>query len=1449
MSNGYIFISHATINDNFVKELRNALEGLGISVWVDSRNLRYADKLHQKIKDAIQNARAFIVVFSADALNSEWVQREIRIALGTEKQKSDEDYVIIPILMPDVGRNLVNRFLPNERIFIEFKPEQSGMMDVLVKIMVALGEKMPDDPDQIQEIKPTDDLILELKDPEMKLEGGKRLLSATAILKFDPADVQADQIEGKRFKFTAPMGPIEKEDLRWYLEKFSIWPTGIFKERADVIEAKLPKWGNDLYKAVFGTEAVKSVLKAWKHASGTEHRFSVMIDSDLQEGEDEKKQLEAKESASEISSLPWELLHDGDDYLFQSRNAVRVRRRMPNRRERIVGADDPPIRILLVSARPEDDHAGYLDHRASALPLVEATESLGELVSLKVLDVSTLPALKDELKRAVDDKKPYHVVHFDGHGVYDKRLGLGALCFEDPEDSNKLEKRKSKMVSADEFAGIMKDYGIPLVFLDACQSAMTDESPNASVAGRLLEEGVASVVAMGYSVLVETSKRFVKAFYTELSKGSRVGSAMLAGQKALQADSYRGKIMGAGKLNLQDWFVPVLYQEEHDPQMFRILPSEAYRELLKKRRMISFGQLPEPPEHTFVGRSREMLKIERLLLTKQYAVVKGQGGSGKTAIAIELARWLIRSSRFERGCFVCMETYVDTRGLVDSIGKQLLPEGEKWSVTGFDSISEALQPIKRALREHKTIVVIDNMESILPDANGKVPLEAVPVDELFAVCKELLESETTRIVFTSRESLTNPYDDKRHEVILGSLARDEAIELVSKVMEREGWTPKEDDPGKTPQEIIDLVESANCHARALVLIAREVGRQGVTATTENFIKIMAELHKKNPDDRENSLYASVELSLRRLPTDVREQIKALGVFHGGFHVGILAMMLDITQEESQKMAVALIEVGLGQYMVYDHIHLDPALPSYLLMDMSEDEQESLRAKWAEGMRALTNFLYQQQFKDAQISANLTILEMPNLLAMLGYVQDKYTPEDVVNLAQGVERLIANLGKAQALAYAVEVRERSAEKLGVWSRVSFNAESAKIDRLLESGDVRSAYESAERLLKRCLAESENAYAGADYDIAMAHFSFGRVLKMIGSVEGAIPLLEEAERRFQALADAGNTGAEGMASTSISERAECLTRLGRLDESAEAYNEAIEIDEKLGDKRGVAVDKGNLGTVRGLQKRYDEAHGAYNEAIDIFESLGEPTTVAIFWHQKGNRYKEAGQYEQAEEAYRKSLGIKVRQGDHAGEALTLSELGNLYDAMGRLEEAVRFYRQAADIDMKLNDLFNEGIDHSNIAGTLIKLGRYDEARLEVLRAIECRKPYGHSAFIWTTWNILRQVEQALGNRQGAEDAKQQAIESYRAYRIAGGYNQAVMAEYCSAVAQAIQQNNVNEAKQAFLPFLKIDNVPSDNKVMFSKLIEVLDGSRDMSLADDPELNIWDVVELQLLLESIK
>jgi hypothetical protein len=326
------------------------------------------------------------------------------------------------------------------------------------------------------------------------------------------------------------------------------------------------------------------------------------------------------------------LLHDGRGWLFQGKNAVRVRRRLPNRESQAERVSGLPVRILLVSPRPERDDRGsaigYLDHRISARPLVEAVESLGDLARLRVLQPATYGALERALRDG-DEGHPFDVVHFDGHGVYDRRLGLGGLCFEDPTGERTWAPRRLDFVNAARLAGLVRQHRIPLVFLEACQSALTELDPTASVAARLLQEGVASVVAMSHSVLVETARRFVEPFYAALAHGVRVGTAMLAGQQALFADPRRGQILGAGELRLQDWFVPVLYQEQHDPQLITKTPPRVVQQLHTTDRRLSLGALPEPPVHRFQGRSRELLGLERVLHRQGWVVVRAPGGRAR----------------------------------------------------------------------------------------------------------------------------------------------------------------------------------------------------------------------------------------------------------------------------------------------------------------------------------------------------------------------------------------------------------------------------------------------------------------------------------------------------------------------------------------------------------------------------------------------------------------------------------------------------------------------------------------------------------------------------------------------------------------------------------------------------------------------------------------------------
>jgi tetratricopeptide (TPR) repeat protein len=323
---------------------------------------------------------------------------------------------------------------------------------------------------------------------------------------------------------------------------------------------------------------------------------------------------------------------------------------------------------------------------------------------------------------------------------------------------------------------------------------------------------------------------------------------------------------------------------------------------------------------------------------------------------------------------------------------------------------------------------------------------------------------------------------------------------------------------------------------------------------------------------------------------------------------------------------------------------------------------------------------------------------------------------------------------------------------------------------------------------------------------------------------------------------------MVAVTIADRADCLLDLGRLDESAAAYEESIELGRARGDTRVVAVGKGQLGSVRMLQRKYDEALAAYTEAREAFETLGEPGTVASAWHQIGMVHRRAGQYEAAERAYQESLKIEVQFGNRPGEAHTLLELGNLYVAMDRREEAVRFYRQAAALFVDSDDLAMEGRVRNNIADSLIALQRYAEARQELLRAIECKKPFGHAATPWTTFKILSDLERAVGNPAAAEEARRRAVQAYLDYRRDGGENLSGGGRIFAMVAQVIRAGSIDAAAAELAQWLQRPDLPDSLRALIPALQAVLSGERAAALSDDPNLTYDDAAELRLLLESL-
>ncbi len=1468
-SGKHIFISHATADDAFVKQLREKLDLHHLNVWVDSRNLRGGNKLWTEVAEAIRTARQVLMVISTHTVNSSWVRKEVRLA-------EQAGVTVIPLLLPGILPAALGMWFDEEPAGEKIELEIGKLQEAMPRILAALGERLPDDLPQEQQVenKPLAELLLELSEPSLTRNAdGSEQLSARATLIYTPADRSKErEVTSRPFRFTAPIGQIEQDELRWYLEDYFRWPVGLFRERAQRTEAQLPQWGAKLSAAVLDKPECQAVKTAWHNTrTESERLFSVLVETALLEDAADAEKANANTAASRLQSLPWELLHDGKGYVSDGKYPVRIRRRLPNYDQKPPSITQLPIRILLLSPRPEQDGVGYIDHRASALPLVDGVATLGELVQVSVLTPPTLGALEQALRRASEAGIPYHVVHFDGHGVYDAQHGLGALCFEDPQDSQQLSGRRMQLVHADKLAGLLRDYRIPLVFLDACQTAQTDTDPSASVAAKLLEEGIASVVAMTHSVLVATARRFVTQFYRTLAEGQRIGKAMLAGQTALMRDTFRLPIAGAGDLHLQDWFVPILYQEQHDPQLFARIPSSTAQLMTAQQRQTQLGRLPEPPPHSFIGRSRELLQVERLLEQQPYAVLRGQGGAGKTTLAVELARWLVQSRRFERCAFVSVEHYPHPDYVLEQLLQQLVNANHNFAAEYASDTDKALQAIRRVLENERVLIVVDNVEALLADG-GNVGVVLGLLKQLenphpnpsprgrganttsyspsTASRERGAGGEGLSLLFTTREPLPAPFHHKAREIVLGALSVTDAKALVMQVMNNEGLRLRHDDQGNTPQEVDDLVRSVGCHARALVLLARELAQRGVKATTANVRAIMQELEQRHPGQRELSLFASVELSLRRLSPEVREQVVGLAVFQDGGHWNSMGHVLAIDNDQMTSIANDLIQVGLAQYIgEYGYLRLDPALPATLDLGLTEQQREGYRQRWREVMGQLVDFLYSNISKDIKLAFSLTRLELPNLMAYLQtLVADlqvgNVEAEVVADEAGRVEQLLANLHQPQALAQVVAWRKQAAQTLGEWSHARFKNECMNIERLLQQGDLPAAFQAAQALLQQCQQAGEQAYAGADYDLAMAIQKLGQLLKTGGTAAQALPYLQKAQWHFEALEERGAREA----SVALAEQGDCLKALGQLEAAAAAYEEGIKRDEKREDTRSVAVGKGQLASVRQAQKRYADALQGYQQALSLFQQLDEPGTVATAWHQIGITHRMAGDFAQAEQAYRQSLSIKSQQGNKAGKVTSLSELGVLYAQWDRLEQTVNFFRKAADLSFQLNNQHYEGVVRGNLAYTLIKLQRYDEARPELLRAIECKQAFGHAAEPWKTWDILYDLEQASGNPPAARTARQQALAAFLAYRRDGGENHEGSGRLCFDIFQAIQRGDGEKFVPIIEQLLEQDNWQK-SKNFLHKLQAIIAGERDLALAEDEGLHYQFAAELVLLLEGLE
>jgi predicted ATPase/DNA-binding SARP family transcriptional activator/DNA-binding CsgD family transcriptional regulator len=145
------------------------------------------------------------------------------------------------------------------------------------------------------------------------------------------------------------------------------------------------------------------------------------------------------------------------------------------------------------------------------------------------------------------------------------------------------------------------------------------------------------------------------------------------------------------------------------------------------------------PRTSFVGREQEMVEIRRELTMTRLLTLTGTGGSGKTRLALELARDLVGA--YPDGVWLVELAPLSEPELVAQEVAAALEIPERPGQPLTDTLVDALRP-------KRTLLILDNCEHLV-DAAAQL------VDILLGTCPHL------RVLATSREALSVPGEMNR----------------------------------------------------------------------------------------------------------------------------------------------------------------------------------------------------------------------------------------------------------------------------------------------------------------------------------------------------------------------------------------------------------------------------------------------------------------------------------------------------------------------------------------------------------------------------------------------------------------------------------------------------------------------------------------------------------------
>lgn len=1027
----------------------------------------------------------------------------------------------------------------------------------------------------------------------------------------------------------------------------------------------------------------------------------------------------ALDISERLGHLPWEVLHDGTQFLAERTNPVVVPVRWVDRPVQESTAQERPLRILFMATAPENVEPS-LDFEREEAQILSATQDIPLI--LRVEESGCITELGKLWGRYRD---PFDVFHITGHA---------SIQNNQPYFVTETETGERQPAKAEEIAAALRFRLPQLVFLSGCR---TGEAANdgvvPSLAASLVEQGCKAVLGWGRPVSDVSATEAAAYLYSKLAAGYQLSEAL--------ASTYQHLLHN----KVEHWHLLRLYMRGTCPGAFVEplgdqvwLPDEPVHEQF----LDPDGKVRVATPQEFVGRRRVLQHSLKALRSpdKLGVILHGLGGVGKSTVA---ARLLERLQGYDK---IFIYKHLDQDKLLNQLSEQCISEIGQEILQGKLPLMQRLTKLLREglnQAEQRFVFVLDDFEANLElRADGTAVLKPEAVEVLMPLLKAISQSRLPhRLIITSRYDFQLP--ELNHRLYREQLVALSGADLQKKCDRLSSFSSKSE---VAPELQLKAWRIADGNPRLLEWLNKILQVQHIDQA-----QILEQMEKASEDFRENIL---AEELLKQQPANLQRMLGFCLVYElpvpKSAIFAICPQTFSLDEYIPRSVALGLIEVSSFQGETLYRVPriLEP------LLDFPEDS-ESLYSAAAQHLwecwfindfKAVLNKTYSEENPDALLEENIPDARFwelyrlalegqePQILITANWVlsvrwNQRGRYRDVYQLCRltlnqgvGSALLFYHLAKAEeklgkidsciqhyqlALKFCPKENERRETDIhdGL-SKLYSSREAAILHDLADLYAEQGKFDKATELCYQAIEiDRKNNDPGCQ----------AKSLHLLASIKHHQRNLKEALHLYQQAYELQKQVVENNFLAAIRSNTALLkVELGQVDAWKEIAPEIFETRKSYQNSCHAITMLNNIAAHKKMEGKFEEALAIYYKSLHLLNTIDDTWVKADTFHNVATLYSEQGQCEQALKFYEQSLEIHRRNRSKIREALTLRELGILHSRQKNFSKAVELIQESYQIDESIGNIQGQAYALTRIASILGDQDKLDESFSELEKA---------------------------------------------------------------------------------------------------------------------------------------